>query len=169
MDYEDTDISYDNNVDNSEADIIPCPANVNDSELQDTDTWKSYDNSLGSNLFHCGYEGYLENATPTPEEPQQECFYDDRGDLVDEQHEDAGCRGTANQYDGHGWDLDALRHTFIDDGGIWEHGREGVATSVEHHWDNLCKDEATEATETNGESSDSSESQLSDKSIFDAW
>lgn len=166
MDYDDNEMDYEQDYD---ADITACPADINDSELQNTDIWQPYDSSLGSNLFHCGYEGYLESVTPTPENPQQECFYDDDGDLVDEKHEDAGCRGTANQYNGHGWDLDALRHTFIDEGGIWENGRDGVINSVEQHWNNLWDDEAVEVPEANSESSNDSESQFDNSSIFDNW
>lgn len=140
MDYDDNEMEYQEDYD---ADITSCPTNINDPELQNIDTWQSYENSWGSNLFHCGYEGYLENVTPTPERPQQECFFDDKGDLVDEKHEDADCRGTANQYDGHGGSLDALQHTFIDEGGIWEKGGDGFANSIDHHWDNLW-DEETE-------------------------
>ena len=166
MGYDDNEMEDDEEYD---ADITSCPADINNSELRNTDTWQPYDSSLGSNLFHCGYEGYLENVTPTPENPQQECFYDDDGDLVDEKHEDAGCRGTANQYDGHGWDLDALRHTFIDEGGIWENGRDGVATSVEHHWDNLWDKETVEVSESNIDSFKDPNAQHDDDSIFDNW
>ena len=166
MNYDDNEMDYEENYD---ADITTCPANLNDSELQNTDKWQPYDNSLGSNLFHCGYDGYLENVTPTPEAPQQECFYDDREDLVDEKHEDAACRGTANQYNGHGWDLDALRHTFIDEGGIWENGRDGITNSIEQHWDNLWDDDTAEATQAHAESSNNSDPQFNSSSIFDNW
>ena len=167
MNYDENDIDYDDDYD---ADITPCPANLNDPELENTDTWQPYDNSSGRNLFHCGYEGYLENVEPTPERPQQECFYDDKDDLVDEEHKDASCRGTANQYYGHGLDLDALRHTFIDEGGIWENGADGIANSLEHHWDSLWEDDGEEVLEPEDAESSSDSDTLSDSnSIFDDW
>ena len=158
MEEEDYEMEYDVEYD---SEITPCPAHVNDSELQDLDKWQPYDSSIGSNLFHCGYEGYLENVTPTPENPQQECFYDDDGDLV--------LTNPVSLYQCHGWDLDALRHTFIDEGGIWENGPDGVATSVEHHWDNLWDDEAFEVSEPNIDSFKDPNAQHDNASIFDNW
>ncbi len=81
--------------------------------------------------FHCGYEGYLENRNPIPEDPAQECFYDETGDLVDENHPYADCGGTANQYPAsEAWD-----HTFNDSGGIVEHGWGAYWESRGHGWD----------------------------------
>lgn len=72
-----------------------------------------------SSWFHCGYRGILEDRSPTPEDPQNECFYDTLGALVDENHINAGCRGTPNDYDSSAstWD-----HIFNDRGGIWSKG-----------------------------------------------
>ena len=68
--------------------------------------------------FHCGYEGYLEDRVPTPDDPIGECFYDIVGTLVDECHQNAQCGGTPNQY---GKDS-PLAHTFLDAGGIVRSG-----------------------------------------------
>ena len=60
------------------------------------------------------------NRSPTPSDPQNECFYDDYGNLVTSSHEYADCGGTPNDYDSSTskWD-----HTFNDRGGIWHKGR----------------------------------------------
>lgn len=160
---------YDVELDDYDADITTCPANIDSPDLQNTGNWQPYDSALGSNLFHCGYEGYLENATPTPETPQQECFYGDRGELIDEEHEDAGCRGTANQYDGHGSFSDALMHTFFDEGGIWENGRDGVATSIDHHLEDLFGDQDVEEMQPMESDESESSSSKDNGSIFDNW
>lgn len=55
----------------------------------------------GQNIFHCGYEGKLENCnTAISNKSQQECVYDESGVLVDKTHERANCRGTENKCDG---------------------------------------------------------------------
>jgi len=64
--------------------------------------------------FHCGYEGYLENRDPTPDNPIAECFYDEKDNLVDENHKYPKCGGTPDQY---GKDSPFL-HAVWDDGGI---------------------------------------------------
>ena len=79
--------------------------------------WKAYNGNTC--WFHCCYRGILENRRPSPEDPQNECFYDDNGALVDEHHENSGCRGTPNQFDSAS---DWWRHTFEDEGGIWSRG-----------------------------------------------
>jgi hypothetical protein len=79
--------------------------------------WKAYHGN--SCWFHCCYRGILEDRRPSPEDPQNECFYDDNGSLVDEGHEYAGCRGTPNEYDSA---TDWWSHTFKDRGGIWAKG-----------------------------------------------
>lgn len=94
----------------------PCPGHLNE-EDEIPAGWKKYYGSTG--VFHCGYRGILEDRIPTPEDPQNECFYDEKGAVVDESHPFAGCRGTPNSYDSStsGWD-----HTFNDPGGIWQAG-----------------------------------------------
>src|SRR5439155_14977891 len=54
--------------------------------------WKPYHGD--SSWFHCGFRGILEDRIPTPSDPQNECFYDNSGKLVDASHPFAGCRGT---------------------------------------------------------------------------
>jgi len=88
-----------------------CPARPpsrNDSD------WVAYHGD--SSVFHCGFRGFHENRTPTPNDPIGECFYDDNDNLVDKDHEYSECRGTPNYY------YDPIRHTFIDPGGIRECG-----------------------------------------------
>jgi hypothetical protein len=79
--------------------------------------WKAYHGN--SCWFHCCYRGILEDRPPSPDDPQNECFYDNNGSLVDEGHEHAGCRGTPNEYDSA---TDWWNHTFNDRGGIWAKG-----------------------------------------------
>lgn len=115
-----------------------CPSTIDSPELQDKDIWSSYDNPFGKYAFHGGMEGYLENKDPSPESPQQECFYDDSGNLIDENHQYAGMRGTANEYDGHKGDSSELwNHLYNDSGGIWQNGGEAFSTSVESYYDSV--------------------------------
>src|SRR5690349_17117402 len=46
--------------------------------------WKQYVGDPA--VFHCGFEGFLEDRDPTPESPVAECFYDEQGSLVDRNH-----------------------------------------------------------------------------------
>ena len=115
-----------------------CPSTIDSPELQDKDIWSSYDNTFGKYAFHGAMEGYLENKDPSPESPQQECFYDDSGNLIDENHQYAGMRGTANEYDGHKGDSSELwNHFYNDSGGIWQNGGEAFSTSVESYYDSV--------------------------------
>ena len=96
---------------------LACPSTL----TADEDTpigFKSYNGD--SCVFHCCFRGVIEDRSPTVDDPQNECFYDDSGNLVDENHEYADCRGTPNDYDSSTswWD-----HTFNDRGGIWNKGR----------------------------------------------
>ena len=68
-------------------------------------------------IFHCGYDGYLENRQPTRISPMAECFYDGRR-LVTENHPFSACGGTPDQY---GKDSPIL-HSTIDSGGIMRKG-----------------------------------------------
>lgn len=65
----------------SQPEITPCPSSIDDPQLDDRSVWTSYDNTWGSHLFHGGNQGFLENIDPSPDKPQQECFYDKSGDL----------------------------------------------------------------------------------------
>ncbi|HWA49686.1 MAG TPA: hypothetical protein VG742_15545 [Dongiaceae bacterium] len=69
-------------------------------------------------VFHCGFEGFLENRKPSPDWPIGECFYDEAGQLVDEGHPHGDCRGTPDQYGAEDW----IGHTFFDSGGIVRSG-----------------------------------------------
>lgn len=101
----------------------PCPSRLGPDDPV-PQGWQEYHGD--PSWFHCGFRGILEDRTPTPEEPQNECFYDHDGNLVDENHEYAGCRGTPNQYDSSSnW----FKHTFFDTGGIWHRGREAYEES----------------------------------------
>ncbi len=96
--------------------MAACPSHLSSNE-ETPDGWKSYFGN--SCTFHCCFRGILEDRTASPSDPQNECFYDDSGNLVDENHEYAACGGTPNDYDS---SSSPLSHTFRDRGGIWEAG-----------------------------------------------
>jgi RHS repeat-associated protein/uncharacterized repeat protein (TIGR02543 family) len=77
-------------------------------------------------VFHCGFEGYLENRSPTPDDPIGECFYDDFKSLVDVNHSYASCGGTPDQYGKN----QPFLHTLIDSGGIVRQGGPALGTSI---------------------------------------
>ncbi|MBF0157488.1 MAG: hypothetical protein HQL57_09925 [Magnetococcales bacterium] len=78
--------------------------------------WKPY---VGSpEVFHCGYDGYLEDWEPTPLDPVAECFYDETNRLVDDSHPYRGCQGTADQYPA----SSRFMHSVFDRGGILRKG-----------------------------------------------
>lgn len=113
--------------------IIDCPSSISDPALQDESQWIAYTDyhgagSLGNFLFHGNRETFLENRRPSLENPQQECVFDSKGELIDEAHPYAGMGGTANYYS------DSFDHTFVDPGGIAERGLEGFATSMEYYY-----------------------------------
>ena len=93
------------------------------------DNWKRYPGDSGA--FHCGFEGYLENRTPTPDNPIGECFYDKKGKFVDDNHPYKGCRGTPDQYPS-GWNWG---HIAKDTGGVLSCGPEGLAESANKKYD----------------------------------
>ena len=100
-----------------------CPAQLADNDPVPSG-WQAYHGN--PSWFHCGFRVILEDRSPTPDDPQQECAYDHSGTLVDENHPYAGCRGTPNQYDSAQHPLD---HTFKDTGGIWQAGGPAFMTS----------------------------------------
>jgi hypothetical protein len=112
--------------DNDIQRMAPCPAHLNATDPVPSG-FKNYYGSSG--VFHCGYRGILEDRIPTPSDPQNECFYDETGTLVDESHPYAGCGGTPNSYDSSTswWD-----HTFNDPGGIWNAGWDAFWASRGH-------------------------------------
>jgi Domain of unknown function (DUF4157) len=100
-----------------------CPPRLGADEATPTG-WQSYHGNAA--VFHCGFRGILEDRIPTPEDPQNECFYDHSGALVDQNHPYAGCGGTPNQYDS----ADSpVRHTVADTGGILYAGAPAFITS----------------------------------------
>jgi hypothetical protein len=103
--------------------MAPCPSSPDPVPSG----WKPYHGD--SCIFHCCYRGILEDRRPTPDDPQNECFYDNRGNLVDQNHPYAGCGGTPNQYDSAS---DPLRHALIDRGGILRSGLGAFLTSRRH-------------------------------------
>lgn len=98
--------------------------------------WQGYDGD--PRFFHCGYEGIKETTTPNPKTGrlQNECFYDESGTLVDENHPYAGCRGTPNEYDAA---TDPFAHTTQDSGGIFQAGPQGLTTSAKKKANDLMK------------------------------
>src|SRR5262249_16160732 len=88
--------------------MLACPATLRG---PDPPGWKPYQGD--PSVFHCGYRGILEDRRPTDDDPQNECFYDESGKLVDETHPFSGCRGTPNQYDSK---EHPILHALIDSG-----------------------------------------------------
>ena len=78
-------------------------------------------------IFHCGFDGFLEDRPPSPHWPIGECFYDESGQLVDDDHPHAGCKGTPDQYEAEDW----IRHSLIDEGGPL---RSGIPAAWESLW-----------------------------------
>jgi len=108
----------------AEPEILTCPTEKpNANNLPPG--WQPYEGA--PSLFHCGFDGIKESRSPSPGSPQNECFYDGNGTLVDENHPYAGCGGSPNSNDSmkEKWD-----HTFHDPGGIVHAGPRGAATSV---------------------------------------
>jgi len=105
--------------------MLDCPTELNEGTIPEG--FKPYEGN--PDVFHCGYDGIKEDRTPTVQIPQNECFYDDDGNLVDETHEYADCGGSPNQYDA---GTNPIAHTFLDDGGIVGAGWDGFTESVEH-------------------------------------
>ena len=92
--------------------MVPCPPTLDASDPVPSG-WKAYHGDTC--WFHCCYRGILEDRLPSPDDPQNECFYDENSALVDEDHENSGCRGTPNQFNSAS---DWWSHTFEDEGGI---------------------------------------------------
>lgn len=91
--------------------------------------WHSY---VGDpDVFHCGFEGYLEDRQPSPDHPVAECFYDERGQLVDGGHPYPGCKGTPDSYPASDW----FGHTFLDPGGIVAEGWDALWESQRYFED----------------------------------
>lgn len=112
--------------------MLDCPTEI---DGQGSEAFVDYGKPLGSAAFHCGYDGIKEDRTPTGPGgiPQQECFYDENGALVDENHEYAECGGSPNQYDA---DANPWDHTVNDSGGIVSNGLQGLGGTIHHGFDN---------------------------------
>jgi hypothetical protein len=96
--------------------MAACPTRLQASDPA-PEGWKPYYGN--SDVFHCGFRGILEDRKPTPDDPQNECFYDEHGNLIDENSPYADCGGSPNQYNS---ETDKWDHTFNDEGGIWHKG-----------------------------------------------
>ena len=79
--------------DHQHTGMLPCPKKPPD---ENDKNWRSYDETGDPAVFHCGYKGYLE-ANPSGS-LTNECFYDEKGDLVDKNHPYADCGGTPDKY-----------------------------------------------------------------------
>jgi len=97
--------------------------------------WRSYNDTGDPAIFHCGFEGYLEDHAPAADWPVAECFYDERGRLVDESHPYAGCRGTADSYPASDW----FGHAVLDPGGILRAGIPAYLESLRHAGDEAIR------------------------------
>lgn len=79
--------------------------------------WKPY--SGDSSVIHCGYEGFLEaNIIPSCQRKMNECFYDEKGILVDKNHKYTKCGGTPVAFDSGASTLGAILHSTVNPGGI---------------------------------------------------
>lgn len=120
----------------------PCPTSKPDmSKLPDG--WKQYEGK--EEVFHCGYDGIVEERLPTSGNPQNECFYDDQGVLVDSSHRYSKCGGTPNEYDSMKSKYD---HTVKDKGGVFKAGPDAFMESRRKNLDDAAaaiKQKAAEA------------------------
>ncbi|MGP5505712.1 RHS repeat-associated core domain-containing protein, partial [Psychrobacter celer] len=97
----------------------PCPSSAPKActSCGENDKWREYVGD--STVYHCGFDGYLENRIPSKRNPApiNECFYDHGGDLVAEGHVDYGCRGTPDYYPSFGGAVSIWNHFKLDAGG----------------------------------------------------
>lgn len=106
-----------------------CPA-TKELLLTMAPDWKSYVGD--SRVFHCGFEGYLENRRNLCDTTAiGECFYDNGGKLVTENHRYPSCRGTPDDFP-----ASDPRHIFPDSGGIIRKGGPAIIDSVRYLYDN---------------------------------
>jgi hypothetical protein len=106
--------------------MLACPTHLNEQEAVPPG-WKPYHGNPC--VFHCCYRGLLEDRMPSPSDPQNECFYDETGRLVDHAHPYSGCRGTPDYYDSAS---NPLEHVFLDSGGIVRAGLPAFLESIRH-------------------------------------
>lgn len=100
----------------SDTPMRPCPVSLGSDEAT-PEGWQDYHGEPA--VFHCGYRGILEDVVPGNGRMQNECFYDEEGNLVDVSHPYALCGGSPNEFDS---DSAPFEHAFEDEGGIWERG-----------------------------------------------
>ena len=109
----------------------PCPKRP----PENNPLWKPY--SGDSSVFHCGYRGYMEaNIIPSFTRKMNECFYDENGILVDENHKYSKCGGTPDAYDSSAGILDKFLHGTIDPGGVAFEGLPAYRESQRHKREN---------------------------------
>ena len=100
--------------------MATCPASP-----PTTSGWKPY--AGNPVVFHCDYRTFLEDRTPTRENPIGECSYDESGSLVDDNHSYSGCKGTPDQYFS---GTDPIKHALFDSGGICDFTTLGAGCGV---------------------------------------
>jgi hypothetical protein len=113
-----------------------CPPHLNDSEAVPSGFKDYYGNTT---FFHCGFRTILEDRTPTPTDPMNECVYDHSGVLVTDDHKYANCKGTPDQYNAK---TDKWNHTWNDSGGIRKAGGPAFSASMGY-----IKDRVVDAAE----------------------
>jgi hypothetical protein len=118
---------------NSENNFTPsCPSSSNEINH---DQFNPY--AGDPSFFHCGFQGFVGEA-PINGGLQQECFYDQSGMFVGNDHPYAGCGGSPNEHDA---DTDTFNHTVSDRGGVFSSDGitpvawDGFITSKEHTFD----------------------------------
>ena len=119
----------------------PCPKTKPNvcatvTNCADTKNWEAYGGI--SQIYHCGFSGFMERRMPSKENPApaNECFYDDMGQLVDLNHKYKGCRGTPDYFPFFqtGTDIDNAReqgHKYDDPGGPSGPGSNGQSIGSE--------------------------------------
>lgn len=106
--------------------MLACPLRLNASDPVPAGFKPYFGNP---HVFHCGFRGILEDRRPTPDNPMNECFYDETGALVTESHPFAGCRGTPDYYDS---ETDTYDHFANDPGGVVQAGGPALLESIGH-------------------------------------
>ena len=76
------------------------------------------------------------NIIPSFTRKMNECFYDENGILVDENHKYSKCGGTPDAYDSSAGILDKFLHGTIDPGGVAFEGLPAYRESQRHKREN---------------------------------
>lgn len=114
------------NADGNIQRMLACPLRLSSSDPVPAGFKPYYGNPY---FFHCGFRGILEDRRPTPDNPMNECFYDETGALVTESHPFAGCRGTPDYYDSQ---TETFNHFARDPGGVVQAGGPALLESIGH-------------------------------------